>query len=85
MHQTQDLCIVGHNVEEMLYQKRKRQIWLAHECNVTPSHINQIIKGKTKPSLQVLKAMADALEVTTDEIINENYLGEGNILHGKMD
>lgn len=80
-----NLNFLGRNVEELLYQKRKRQTWLAKKCDVTPSHINQIIKGKTKPSLQVLSAMAIALEVTTDEIMSEDYLKESSISYGKMD
>lgn len=80
-----NLSILGHNVEELLYQKRKRQTWLAKMCDVTPSHINQIIKGKTKPSLQVLRAMSKALEVTTDEIMSEDYLKGRSISYGQMD
>ena len=80
-----NISVLGNNVEELLYQKRKRQTWLAQKCDVTPSHINQIIKGKTKPSLQVLRAMATALEVTTDEIMSENYLKESCSSYGKMD
>lgn len=77
--------ILGYNVEELLYQKRKQQTWLAKMCDVTPSHINQIIKGKTKPSLQVLMAIATALEVTTDDIISEDYLKGNSISYGQMD
>lgn len=71
--------IIGTNIEELLYLKRKKQAWLAKQCDVTPSHINQIIKGKTIPSLQVLKTIADTLEVTTDEIMNPNYSGMSKI------
>lgn len=78
MHQLEYPNILGNNVEELLYLKRKKQFWLAKKCGVTPSHINQIIKGKTKPSLQVLKAMAEALGVTTDEIMNTNHSGVKN-------
>lgn len=78
MCQTDQLNILGKNIEELLYLKRVKQAWLAQKCNVTPSHINQIIKGKTKPSLSVLQAIADALEVTTDEILSGNYLGVEN-------
>lgn len=85
MCQAENLSVLGHNIEELLYRKRKRQTWLAQKCDVTPSHINQIIKGKTKPSLQVLRAMVTALEVTTDEIMSEDYLKGRNISYGQMD
>lgn len=85
MCQAENLSVLGHNIEELLYRKRKQQTWLAQKCDVTPSHINQIIKGKTKPSLQVLRAMATALEVTTDEIMSEDYLKGRNISYGQMD
>lgn len=71
MCKNESLNNLGTNIEELLYLKRKKQIWLAEKCNVTASHINQIIKGKTKPSLQVLNAMSDALEVTIDELMNK--------------
>lgn len=75
MCKNESLNILGTNIEELLYLKRKKQIWLAEKCDVTPSHINQIIKGKAKPSLQVLNAMSDALEVTIDELMSKNDLG----------
>lgn len=78
MCQTDQLNFLGKNIEELLYLKRVKQAWLAQKCNVTPSHISQIIKGKTKPSLSVLQAIADALDVTTDEILSGNYLGVKN-------
>ncbi len=85
MYHADNPHVLGHNIEELLYQKRKQQTWLAQKCDVTPSHINQIIKGKTKPSIQVLKAMATALEVTTDEMMSEDYLEGRNIPYGQMD
>lgn len=85
MCNTENLSVLGLNIEELLYQKRKKQTWLAQKCNVTPSHINQIIKGKTKPSLQVLMSIATALDVTTDEIMCENNLKGINISYGQMD
>lgn len=85
MCHAENLSILGHNVEELLYQKRKRQTWLAQKCDVTPSHINQIIKGKTKPSVQVLKAMATALEVTVDDMMSEDYLKGSNLSYEQMD
>ncbi len=75
MNQMENVNMIGANIEELLYLKRKKQAWLAEQCGVTPSHINQIIKGKTKPSLQVLKVIAATLEVTTDEIISKNHSG----------
>lgn len=75
MCQMKNVNMIGINIEELLYLRRKKQAWLAKQCGVTPSHINQIIKGKAQPSLGVLKSIAATLEVTTDELINTNYSG----------
>lgn len=69
MKKKENYNFLGENISNLLYLQRKQQLWLAEQCNVTPSHINQIIKGKTQPSLSVLVRMADALNVTVNELI----------------
>lgn len=85
MDKVESMNILGTNIEELLYLKRKKQTWLAEKCGVTPSHINQIIKGKVRPSLQLLKVMSEILEVTLDELVSNNNLGAKNISYEQMD
>ncbi len=70
MQHSENYNVIGQNISELLYSQRKKQSWLAQKCGVTPSHINQIIKGKTKPSLTLLMVIADELDVTITDIIN---------------
>lgn len=60
---------IGKNIGEFLYQKRKSQSWLANQCGVTKSHINQIIKGKANPSLKLITNISNSLGVEISEII----------------
>ena len=73
MQHLENYNVIGQNISELLYLQRKKQSWLAQKCGVTPSHINQIIKGKTKPSLALLIVIADELDVTIEDIINNNF------------
>lgn len=63
--------MIGKNINNLLYSKHKTQTWLAKECGVTKGHINQIIKGKAKPSLHLLMEMSKILNASVDELIDD--------------
>ncbi len=65
--------MIGENIKELLYQQRKTQVWLATQCGVTKGHINQIITGKTSPSLKLLLKMSKALSVSIDKIVETDF------------
>lgn len=67
-----DKITIGQNISDFLYYKRKKQKWLAEKCGVTPSHINQIIKGKISPSLGLLVNIADSLEIEINDLIKKH-------------
>lgn len=73
---------IGENISQFLYQRHRKQVWLAEKCGITPSHVSQIIKGKTSPSLLILTKIADALDVTTDDLIHGKHNGYKD---GKVD
>lgn len=62
---------IGSNILEILHTKRKKQSWLAEQCGVTKSHINQIVKGKTKPSISLLILISDVLDTSINEILTQ--------------
>ncbi len=64
--------MIGKNIANLLYEQHKTQVWLAQQCNVTKGHINQIITGKTFPSVQLLLKISEALSVTIDKIVDTN-------------
>lgn len=61
--------MIGQNICKLLYEQRKTQVWLAKQCNVTKGHINQIIKGKVKPSLKLLLKISQTLNVSVEKIL----------------
>lgn len=61
--------MIGTNIRNLLYDQHKTQVWLAQQCGVTKGHINQIITGKTHPSLQLLLKISKSLSVDINEII----------------
>lgn len=63
--------MLGKNISELLYEQRKTQVWLAKQCGVTKGHINQIISGKTYPSLRLLFKISEALSVSVEKIIDK--------------
>lgn len=45
---------------------------LAEKCDITTTHMSHIETGNTKLSLPVLVKVANALQVTTDELLCDN-------------
>jgi DNA-binding XRE family transcriptional regulator len=64
--------MVGKNIATILHDQRRTQAWLAQQCGVTKGHINQIISGKTNPSLKLLFKISDVLSVNINEIVDNN-------------
>lgn len=50
-----------------LYEMNKTQIWLAEQCNVTPTSISMIINGKRNPSKKLLYGILKNLKVPYDD------------------
>lgn len=61
--------MIGNNIKNILYEQHKTQVWLSKQCGVTKGHINQIISGKTQPSIKLLVKISEALSVDIHEII----------------
>lgn len=61
--------MIGNNIKNILYEQHKTQVWLSKQCGVTKGHINQIISGKTQPSINLLVKISEALSVDIHEII----------------
>lgn len=57
------------DLENLVKLKGYSQTELAKKCNVTKGHINQIIHGKSKPSLRLLFALANVLEIDIVDLL----------------
>ena len=64
---------VNNKIYELLKQKNMTQKELAMITGLTESAISHYIKGDRVPRGVNLKKIADALNVTTDEILNIEY------------
>jgi transcriptional regulator with XRE-family HTH domain len=64
--------IIGSRIREIRKGKRMTQEKLAELSGVEPSNISHIERAATKLSLPTLVSIANALEVTLDELVYDN-------------
>lgn len=67
-----DYTIIGSRIREIRKSKKMTQEKLAELSGVEPSNISHIERAATKLSLQTLVSIANALDVTLDEIVYNN-------------
>lgn len=48
----------------------KTQIWLAQQCNITPTSISMIVNGKRNPSKKLLYGISKNLKIPYDDILS---------------
>ena len=59
---------LGKNIKLALQRKNMRQIDLARACNTSGTNISNYLRGTYLPPLDVLVEMANALEISLDEL-----------------
>jgi transcriptional regulator with XRE-family HTH domain len=68
-------------LQEKIRKLRKQKGWsqavLAKKADVTTGHINRLENGHFQPSVELLKKIAQQLDVTADYLLNED---EGDYL-----
>lgn len=64
--------VIGQRIRNFRKQKGWTQAKLAEFANVEPSNISHIERAATKLSLPTLIQIANALEVTLDELVYDN-------------
>lgn len=62
----------GMNLENIRKEKQVTQLKLAKSLKVDQSTVSKWEKGITSPSIQTLKKIAQVLNCTVDDLINEN-------------
>ncbi len=67
-----DYKVIGLRIRELRLAKKWTQAKLAEKSEVESSYISHIERGVTKLSLPTLIAIANALEVTLDELVYTN-------------
>lgn len=67
-----DYCKIGKNIRAVRKSAGLSQEELAERVNISVTHMSHIETGNTKLSLQVFVDIADALDVSADEILGRN-------------
>ena len=68
-----DYVILGKNIRKYRKLRDMRQEDLAECCECSNSHIGQIENARGIPSLEMIVKIANALSVTVDQLLRENY------------
>ena len=64
-----DYVTLGNNIRKFRKQKGLLQGQLAELCNCSDSHIGQIERHQTVPSLEMIVRIANALDASVDQLI----------------
>lgn len=64
-----DYVTLGNNIRKYRTHAGMRQEDLAARCECTSSHIGQIEHARTIPSLEMVVSIANALNVTMDQLL----------------
>lgn len=80
-----DYKIIGQRIREYRTSKGITQAVLAEMSGVEPSNISHIERAATKLSLPTLVSIANALEVTLDELVYDNLKKSSHISISEID
>ncbi|MGK5093748.1 helix-turn-helix transcriptional regulator [Deltaproteobacteria bacterium TL4] len=58
-------------IKEIRKQKKMSQEELAEKVGINQNHLSRLETGKYKPSIDALKRLADALEVSADYLLSD--------------
>lgn len=59
---------IGHNLRRVRKSRKLTQEQLADTVGISAVHLNRIEQGHSSPSAEVLFAIADVLEITSDSL-----------------
>ena len=74
-----DYVVIGKRIREIRKQKGLTQSALAEMSGIEPSNISHIERAATKLSLPTLVSIANALEVSLDELLYSNLKKSNHI------
>lgn len=80
-----DYITIGSRIRELRTAKKWTQAILAEKSGIEPSNISHIERAATKLSLPTLISIANALEVTLDELVYGNLVKSAHISVGLID
>ncbi len=63
---------LGEKIKRRRKERKLSQGDLAQRVGINPTHLSRLEGGKYQPSVEVLKKLADELEVSTDYLLSED-------------
>ena len=79
-----DYVIIGKRIRELRQGKKWTQATLAERSGVEPSNISHIERAATKLSLPTLIQIANALDVSLDELVYHNLKRSEHVSIARM-
>lgn len=73
MQEELNFSYIGQRIKALRTEKQLTQEYIANYVNINVSHISNIETGKTKVSLTVLVHICNALGVTLDYLLENEY------------
>lgn len=73
-----DFALIGSRIREVRIDRHLTQEYLANVTDVNVSHISNIETNKVKVSLTLLVAICNAMNVTVDYILGNEYVAPTN-------
>ncbi len=80
-----DYTVIGNRIRERRKAKNWTQEKLAEKSGIEPSNISHIERAATKLSLPTLISIANALEVSLDELVYSNLVKSSHISIARID
>lgn len=77
--------LLGARIRELRVSKKWTQAKLAEKSEIEPSNMSHIERAATKVSLPTLIRIANALEVTLDELVYGSLIKSGHVSMKVMD
>ena len=79
-----DFSLIGQRIREVRSDKKLTQEYLAEKTGVNVSHISNIETNKAKVSLTLLVGICNALDVTMDYLLENEYHLPTSILEKEL-
>lgn len=79
-----DFAVIGQRIKEIRNERHLTQEYIANMTNVNVSHISNIETNKVKVSLTLLVGICNALDVTMDYLLQNEYHNPDSITEKEL-
>lgn len=70
--------MISENLKKILEEKKITQAELAKNVGITQAYASYLLNGFKQPSVELLKRIADFLDVSLDELVRRGYTKNNN-------